>query len=434
MDSVQDEIRLSYNLRDLPSAYHKAGLAGLLLLLHTMQQNSIEPRPTIEDITPDGYTLRLTEESLQAVFDELYDATVVEIEQHTKRTKTGGKPAPEPLRVVKTTEEDRKTGKKKTRTVYVYPQVVPRARFLESLGLQGKTAWVKLWRDTVWRTFRAIPKTRVAYEERAQGRRATGARVGGVWGELTKHLTSAARGKLHTVSVPGSLLVGAQDRNAERIGFLDSAATALLLHFWPVVMMPYVPQSIDKDGEEQFSDGYAIAIPEVADLLLFARRFPDLLAERSNQVIGYRPADALISIPEEGALDYLALLCQAAREHAQSAMADSVLGMDVMVLRKPGNSLMICSTKRITCNVDVLGDFVALRKTYRSPLFRAHLIRNLVAGRAWYAQFHDLVATMPANRFLWRSTEHSNKASAHLSKDARTKFNIVREDSLKGGR
>ena len=282
MDSVQDEIRLSYNLRDLPSAYHKAGLAGLLLLLHTMQQNSIEPRPTIEDITPDGYTLRLTEESLQAVFDELYDATVVEIEQHTKRTKTGGKPAPEPLRVVKTTEEDRKTGKKKTRTVYVYPQVVPRARFLESLGLQGKTAWVKLWRDTVWRTFRAIPKTRVAYEERAQGRRATGARVGGVWGELTKHLTSAARGKLHTVSVPGSLLVGAQDRNAERIGFLDSAATALLLHFWPVVMMPYVPQSIDKDGEEQFSDGYAIAIPEVADLLLFARRFPDLLAERSK--------------------------------------------------------------------------------------------------------------------------------------------------------
>ena len=39
------ELTLSYSLFDLPSAQHKAGLAGLLLLIDSLRQRGADPLP-----------------------------------------------------------------------------------------------------------------------------------------------------------------------------------------------------------------------------------------------------------------------------------------------------------------------------------------------------------------------------------------------------
>lgn len=72
------ELPLSYSMFDLPSAQHKAGLAGLLLLIDSMRQRGLDPLPTVNDLTATSVKLTFTQAALQAVFDDLYDAELVE--------------------------------------------------------------------------------------------------------------------------------------------------------------------------------------------------------------------------------------------------------------------------------------------------------------------------------------------------------------------
>ena len=68
----------------------------------------------------------------------------------------------------------------------------------------------------------------------------------------------------------GSLWLGAQAINAEAVPFQGRAEQNLLLHFWPLTALIFVPQQIDSDGKGDFV-GYILAIPEVDDLENFCR-------------------------------------------------------------------------------------------------------------------------------------------------------------------
>src|SRR5262249_51718827 len=78
-----DSITVKYDLFDLPTAQHKAGLAGLVLQIRHMgkEERSLpaEAIPEIVEFTTTGATVRFTPRSTQALFDELYDASVEEI-------------------------------------------------------------------------------------------------------------------------------------------------------------------------------------------------------------------------------------------------------------------------------------------------------------------------------------------------------------------
>src|ERR1044072_5249196 len=134
------EVTLLY----LPTAQHKAGLAGLLLLINSMRQRRLGPLPVVSDLTATTVTIMVSQASLHVVFDCLYDAELRDIES---KTKWKGKD-PKREKVVEVT--DPKTGKKRKTKLFVYDAVVPKASFLAHHYPGDENGWLKLWRDMLW--------------------------------------------------------------------------------------------------------------------------------------------------------------------------------------------------------------------------------------------------------------------------------------------
>jgi CRISPR-associated protein Cmx8 len=284
--ATQDqEILLSYSLFDLPTAQHKAGLAGLLFLIDSMKQRDISPLPTVAELTSTSVKFTLGRRSLQAVFDDLYDAEFTEAQVKTKWK--GRSPKREGFEIV----TDPKTEAAKQVKAFTYDVVVPKASFLRHHYLGDESGWLKLWRDMLWTTLRGRPTTRFVYEERAEKKPSAVAPV--VWKALAKNATGSKEGKLVCGEVPGSLFIGAQARSAERVPFNGRVDQNLLLHFWPLTSLVFVPEVIDREGNGNFK-GFVISVPEVSDLEDFLVTLPRLLSTMDPQLRGYRPRASII--------------------------------------------------------------------------------------------------------------------------------------------
>src|SRR5262249_26706496 len=79
-------ITVSYDLFDLPTAQHKAGLAGLVLQICSMRERGTPPEsiPEVEELTSTSARIRFGESSLQGLFNDLYDAQIVEVAVESK--------------------------------------------------------------------------------------------------------------------------------------------------------------------------------------------------------------------------------------------------------------------------------------------------------------------------------------------------------------
>ncbi len=79
-------VTLAFDLFDLPTAQHKAGLAGLLLQIRSMKDRRIAPEmiPNVEELTRTTARITFTRDSVQGLFDDLYDAKIVEKSSPTK--------------------------------------------------------------------------------------------------------------------------------------------------------------------------------------------------------------------------------------------------------------------------------------------------------------------------------------------------------------
>ena len=422
----RESITVTYDLPSLPSAQHKAGLAGLLLLIESMKQRRMGPLPEISGLTPLGCTVAFTNENLRSVLDELYDAENFEV---IVKSKWKSK---EPLRIKEIELVNEETGEVKREQRYVYEIPGPRLAFLEALGIsRGKEGWLKLRRDALWGTLRSIPKTREGYLDRIIGQSASRSGLSRIWPELVKQRDAVAKGHLRSVEVPSNLMIGAQAHSAEKVRFSGPADQTLLLHFWQVASLIYVPQIIDRDGQAQLDNSYVFAIPGVSHLEHFVDEFPLVLGELGPELIGYRPAEAVVSVPEEGGLDYMSLLlARVQRKAERRAFFDSVSAVEVVHLKKKGNNVAMLSSHRLEPDGDMLQDFEHIRRTYKSLLFRAYRIRNLVAGRRWFAGFADLAAITPAKLLM----NHSGApwVARQLSRDVSKKFRSLEDDWKEG--
>jgi len=119
----ESQLTLKYDLFDLPTAQHKAGLAGLLLMTESMVRRRLPNTPVVQSLTPTTATIVVSEESLQALFDDLYAAAWVERESKAKWANK------KPKRIVKL-EVATESGKPKTEKLYIYDMVVPSGGFL----------------------------------------------------------------------------------------------------------------------------------------------------------------------------------------------------------------------------------------------------------------------------------------------------------------
>jgi CRISPR-associated protein Cmx8 len=383
-----DVLELNFQLAELPSSQHRAGLAGLVLMVNWLKKQPEEKRQGTCEITrldERGATLKINEFGLSDLFNQVYAASKEE-QMRDQVLKNKQKEIIPPLREETRTITDDK-GKTKEKTSYIYEVVVPRGAFLADTSydksFDGKNGlWIKLWRDLVWGIFRGVPATRTPYEDRASGEPATDALD--VWENLLEPAE-------YTVDLPSTYFIGAQAANAENVPFKDRARFQFLLHFWQFIAQIYVPAIINNEGKRDFV-GYALAIPDVAELKSFCDDFPQMMRERGIELSGYRPRDCIVDLAVESALDLMRRLQErlVVKEGGKNT-SDLILGVDVVHLEKQGNNVRLLSSSRLDPDQPMIDRYANWRGRLWDATFRRQRLLNLVNERKKWTDGFDVI-------------------------------------------
>jgi CRISPR-associated protein Cmx8 len=274
----------------------------------------------------------------------------------------------------------------------------------------------------VWSILRGIPKTRLTYEERATGKSSS---LGeSLWKDLKKSQKDRLEGRVLTRPIASSLYIGAQDVNSEKVPFVGQVEQNVLLHFWTLASLTFIPQSFSIDGKTDYK-GYVLAVPEPSDLRFFIEDVIGLISSLETETVGYRPRASVISIPEEGGLEYLYHLAR--YRITQRELASSLTAVEVYHLEKQGNSIRTLAAERILEKSRILDNYEVLRRTCRNPLYKSARIRNLLAEAPWYARMDALFNQYPMEFFIY-SRERTSSRIPFFGLDARRKFKAIEEE------
>lgn len=375
-------IEITWELAELPSSQHRAGLAGLVLMVEHLRRREFQGTCEIVRCDARGATLRVDATGMQALFDEVYAASLDET-RVKKPWKDKEPKREEHIEILRRTKKGETVTSRERR--FVYDVVVPRGGFLahvESPAASGSRPWLKLFQDMEWEILRGRPQQRIPFNNRANGNPSTDGR------KLFKRLASVPEG---SVPLPSTYYLGAQRTNAEQVPFRDRERFQALLHFWPYAARIYVPAIENADGERDFA-GFAIAVPDVGDLATFVKEWVRSLRERDPALAGYRPREAVIDIPAEAGVDLLVRVRgPLASREAAARTADLVLGVDVFHCEKDGKNVRIRSVARVRPDVTVTSEYARVRSAYWSAPFRAQRVRNVLAMRPWWYGFVPLL-------------------------------------------
>lgn len=383
-------LHLEYDLLELPTAQHKAGLAGLILHLRSLAERKITDGPVLERLTPLEATIRVDERALQVLLDDLYCARV---EQVKSASKYSGKPPLDEV-MVEVTRGGKVTREKR----FIYEEVRPCGLVLERWLAKGREdPWLGLWKSMLWAVLRAQPKTRGDYQARAAGQSVGLAPK--LWKSLQKAHVLRAKGQFVTESISGSLFVGAQDKNAEQVSFVGRVEHNLLLHFWQWATPIFVPRTIDPHKGTSSYQGYLLAVPEVADLVEFTDEMERYWKGLDPATTGIRPAGALVDLAEEGGLEFLYHLTR--HEIEKTDLRYALHGVELYHQEKRGNNVRQVAAERMRPSRHLLDEYARMRDDRRqNPLFKRLRIGNLVHARGWYDGAQDLFAHYPAEHFI----------------------------------
>jgi len=388
-DTPEGPISVRWNLAELPSAQHKAGLGGLAICVGYLQRKADRAGICeIETIDPGGLTLKVDRAGMQSLFDDIYAASLDEQERDKPFQNKKSKAEIPAKRTFEKTVVDKK-GVEKIKTVYVYDQVVPRGGIIgewDAAPAGAQKLWLKLWRDLVWTTLRGVPATREPYETRAELRPATDGSE--AWDEL-------ANGPMVSVPLPSTYYLGAQATTAENVAFRDVARMRVLLHFWPFVVPIYVPSVVDRDGSRDFV-GYALVVPDIVDLEGFVADWSKVARERGTDPSGYRPRDAVVDIAAEAGLDLARrALGVVARREGVAATRPWLNAVDVYHIEKEGNNVRIRSVSRVDLRRERVDEYARVRDAYWTTAFKRQRVINILEERKWWAGFGRLCAITP---------------------------------------
>jgi CRISPR-associated protein Cmx8 len=389
-------IDVHYDLHDLPSAQHKAGLAGLILQIENMhkrqEKGQLAPDLEIPDIKHTATTaeVRFTERSAQNLFDDLYAAQTVEVRSKSKwqgATEVRQEPNPNP-------------GPDEPKRWFFYETVQPQGHFLRNYSEGDKEPWHKLWRDMIYAVPRNKPTTRQAYKSRA----ADQPTKEGVeaWKALLAREKARAKGTYATAELAGSLMLAVQAVTAEAVPFEDRVETQLLLHFWILTARVFVPQRVDADGKSEFV-GYALAIPEVGDLGRFCKCFKKCLERLESKRNLYRPAGAVVALPEQGSLEFLHNLDRLTAETVLTERtADYLAGVEFFHMVVAGNNVKLKAHGRIPVEGGLIEKYGKIRGNFHNSELVAGLILALLRDRPWFGELDP-----PIHEREWSYFVHS---------------------------
>lgn len=419
MPKTQEKtLTLDFKLAELPSAQHRAGLAGLILMIKELEQQEwFEARQEngavleIENLDVYGATIQFNLEGLVVLFNLTYLSFTEE-----RRSKSKIKNF---VRIDPPEMDDQ--GKTITPQYYVYEVITPKGGFLEHWDKSEKKAWLKIWRDMFWSIIKGVPATRNPFNSRCDLNLKEGQSftkdAESVWKSLQK--------PEKTTGQSGAFYLGAMAVNAENVSTEDLIKWQFLLHFWAFVAQVYCPSILDKDGKRNFN-GYVIVIPDIANLEDFCDELPDILSDRDTKVFGFRPQESIIDIPEEGALNLLNLIKQRiAKKTGSNSLSDLILGVEVIHAEKQGNSIKLHSISYLQPIEEQVDDYQNIKDLYYCPWFRRQRLLNLVnpkfdlesksfVNRKPWDGFGDLLSRIPQK---WLKENNS-----YFSHDARQLF------------
>lgn len=416
-DQETECCELQYSLHDLPTTQHKAGLAGMLLLIESLQRRRISPLPEIIEKTAYSVTIRITEKSLQTLFDDFYDASYVE---HASKTKWSNAQ----LLREEDIEVEVEGGKVKTEKQFIYKVVEPATSFLTVLT-DGQSAWNKLYRDMMWGTLRSRPTTRNPYNFRAEGHSTKEA--GELWKNIQRSQNKKKRGPL--VKLSSAIFLGAQAATAEKVPFMGSPEEILLLHFWTLATRIFCPAVLDNDGKKKDVE-YVLVIPEPLDLVEFHDDSIEMFATLDSTLHGYRPATARIDVPAEGGLEYIGAL---ARHRTEASLGLSIAAVETYHLEKTRKNVRMHGMQRIEATRATLERYEEFKKHFRNHIFKTQRLANLLAEAPWYEGFDSVMAFLPAKFFIQLSGQTPEWLS-FFGKDTSRAFYLLRQNTqLTGG-
>jgi len=247
--------------------------------------------------------------------------------------------------------------------------------------------WIKLWKDALYSVLKH-PQSLGEYEQRAAGQNLT------VWANFYK----AAQKKHAFEKLNSSLMIGVMAKNAEQVPFQGLVAENFLLQFWPLVVSVFRPQVMDREGKTSYR-GYVVAIPDILDLDSFCQEFPYAIQQLRADITGFLPSDAIIAIPQEGALAYAANLVQAQLSGA-SLYQFSTASVEVYYLEKRDKSVHLLTQASLVVSVELVREYHQFRETVKNKILKAQWLANKLAQHPWYTQFESVFSKYPQQWFV----------------------------------
>lgn len=396
-----ESVLVQWSLPDLPTAQHKAGLAGLFVYVSMMPKFIQDaPFPVIKSVSPLELSIRFTRASLTTLMNSVYAGEEHLVESRTK----WGVRKPEKEKNV-TVEEN---GQQKQARIFLYKIVRPKAELITYwIGGDGEDSWVALWRDAVRGVLRAGGNTEKIYEFTPKQECPT--EKSGDLKELWSGLVATARKRRIAVkTVPTSVFIGAETKSAERVDFKGEVRHNLLLHFWPFVSPVFVPKELKREKEQwRLRDrGFVIAIPEVGDLCEFASVIDAhwrKLQGTNNNGSGYRPQQSMIDTPVEGGMAFLhSLAIDKLKNMDEGDFFEPVPQVELYHLEKRGNSVRLLAAESVRLSASTLKKFDWIRRRPRlNVLFKRLLLHNLLDCLPWHARVADtLFNRFPVELFI----------------------------------
>ena len=409
----ENQVTLKYVLSQLPSSQHRAGLAGLVLMIWWLAKRSefkhlANAKLEVADLDADTVSIQFNLAGLTALMKAHFSATFEEREWEQKRANSKQK-----FKIIKRKVGSPDTGRSKETTFYIYTDIVPQGDLVRSFEPTNSKnlVWTKLWQEVTWTVLRPRDKQRLPFKAMANGTEPS--EIEKIWNLLqdkpdsTRWLDSATqvrRPPPSKVPLSSTYMLGAQAKNNEGVPFTDLARNRFLLNFWSYVAWTYLPLKINAKGEPKLH-GYAIAIPDVRNLTALCQHFPSLLRQRDTQEIWKKPRSAIVRNLEEAGLDFFGSIHTYLSQLKLELNIDKLLfSVDVFhivrPLDKPQSKPQILSIRRFSPNTSAIVEFVRLQDQLYSSLFRQQYWQNLIRDRPRIEGFSALIRNSPTSETI----------------------------------